>query len=88
MQRHFTGDLCADAKLLQADARMTQARARAARRAMLRHSRPPRRGVRVRLGAFLLVVGHRLLGSVPSAASPARPMALLRDGGDYHEQPI
>ena len=30
MKRHFTGDLWADAKLLQADERMTQARARAA----------------------------------------------------------
>ncbi len=88
MKRHFTGDLWADAKLLQADERMTQARARAARRALLRHSRPPRRGVRVRLGSFLLVLGHRLLGSAPSAAGPARPMALLRDGGDHHEQPI
>ena len=88
MKRHYTGDLWADAKLLQADERMTQARARAAGRALLRHSRPPRRSARVRLGSFLVAVGHRLLGSAPSLRGPARPMVLLRDGGEHHEQPI
>jgi hypothetical protein len=50
---------------------MAAARAFTARRALLRDSRPPRRGVRVWLGSFLLAVGHRLLGSVPTSAGPA-----------------
>jgi hypothetical protein len=71
MKRHMTGDVWADAKLLQADELVAAARASTARRALVRSSRPPRRGVRVRLGAFLLAVGYRLLGSVPSSAGPA-----------------
>jgi hypothetical protein len=71
MKRHMTGDVWADAKLLQADELVAEARASTARRALVRSSRPPRRGVRVRLGAFLLAVGHRLLGSVPNSAGPA-----------------
>jgi acyl-coenzyme A thioesterase PaaI-like protein len=71
VKRNVTGDLWADAKLLQAEERVAEARAFTARRALLRDSRPPRRGVRVWLGSFLLAVGHRLLGSVPSSAGPA-----------------
>jgi hypothetical protein len=71
MKRHFTGDVWADAKLLQAEELVAEARAFTARRPLLRDSRPPRRGVRVWLGSFLLAVGHRLLGSVPSSAGPA-----------------
>jgi hypothetical protein len=71
MKRHVTGDVWTDAKLLQAEERMAEARAFVARRALLRGSRPPRRSVRVWLGSFLLAVGHRLLGSVPSSAGPA-----------------
>jgi hypothetical protein len=71
MKRHVTGDVWTDAKLLQAEELVAEARAFTARRALVRDSRPPRRGVRVWLGSFLLAVGHRLLGSVPSSASPA-----------------
>ena len=71
MKRHFTGDGWTDAKLLQVEERVAEARAFAARRALLRDSRLPRRGVRVRLGSFLLAVGHRLLRSAPSSADPA-----------------
>jgi hypothetical protein len=71
MKVYRTGDIWADAKLLHAEERMAEARAFAARRALLRESRRPRRGLRVWLGAFLLAVGHRLLGSAPSSADPA-----------------
>jgi hypothetical protein len=71
MKRPSTGDVWTDVKLLQAEERMAAARAFTARRALLRDSRPPRRGVRVWLGSFLLAVGHRLLGSVPTSAGPA-----------------
>jgi hypothetical protein len=71
MKRHVTGDIWTDAKLLQAEERMAQARAFTARRALLRDSRPPRRGVRVWLGSFLLAAGHRLLGLPPSSAASA-----------------
>ncbi len=60
MKRYLTGDVWADAKLLHAEERMAEARAFAARRALVRDSRPPRRGGRVWLGSFLLAVGHRL----------------------------
>ncbi len=71
MTRHFTGDLWADAKLLHAEELRAEARAFTARRAALRDSRRPRRGMRVWLGTFLLAAGHRLLGSVPSPVGPA-----------------
>ena len=72
MKRHFTGDLWADAKLLQADERMTQARARAAatgaastlapstsQRASPAGLLPARAGSPApRLGADLLGSGH------------------------------
>ena len=68
IKRHVTGDIWTDAKLLHAEERMAEARALAARRALLRDSRPPRRGMRVWLGSFLLAAGYRLLGSLPSSA--------------------
>jgi hypothetical protein len=71
MKRHFTGDVWADAKLLQAEERAAEARAFTAQRVLLRDSRPPRHSVRIWLGSFLLAVGHRLLGSAPSSAGPA-----------------
>ena len=67
-ERHVTGDLWADAKLLHAEERMAEARAVAARRVLLRESRPARPGVRVRLGTLLLAAGHRLLRSAPRSA--------------------
>jgi len=60
MKRYLTGDVWADAMLLHAEEHMAEARAFTARRALLRDSRAPRRGVRVWLGSFLLAVGHRL----------------------------
>jgi hypothetical protein len=71
MTRYSTGDLWADVQLLRAEERAAEARAFTARRALLRGSRPRRRGVRARLGSFLLAAGHRLLGSMPSSAGPA-----------------
>jgi hypothetical protein len=71
VKRNWTGDTWTDVKLLHAEERMAEARAFAARRALLRESRPPRCGVRVRLGVVLLAMGHRLLRSVPSSAGPA-----------------
>lgn len=71
MKRHMTGDIWADAKLLEVDELMEEARASTARRALTLESRPPRRGVRVRLAVLLLAAGHRLLGSVRSSAGPA-----------------
>jgi hypothetical protein len=70
MKHHWTGHVWIDAKLLQAEERVAEARASTARRALLRDSQPPRRGVRVWLGSFLLAVGHRLLGSAPSLREP------------------
>jgi hypothetical protein len=71
MKRHVTGDVWTDAKLLHAEELVAGARSAAARRAILRDLRPPRRGVRVRLGSFLLAVGHRLVGDAPGSAGPA-----------------
>jgi len=68
MKRYVTGDIWTDAKLLRAEELVEEARAITARRALLRRPRPPRRGVRVRLGVLLLAVGHRLVGSVPASA--------------------
>jgi hypothetical protein len=61
-KRFSTGDVWVDAMLLQAEERMAKARARPARRAVLRSSRPPRPGVRVWVGSLLLAVGQRLCG--------------------------
>ena len=66
MGRRFTGDVWTDAKLLQAEERIAAAHRVAARRALLRDSCSPRRGVRVWLGAALLVAGWRLVGSLAS----------------------
>ena len=88
MKRHFTGDLWADAKLLQAEERTATARDFTARRALIRDSRPPRRGARIWLGAALVAVGHRLLGPAPRSAGPTGPMVPMPDGGNHHEQPI
>ena len=82
MRRHSTGDIWMDAKLLQVEERMADARRLAARRARLRAAGPPRRGVRVRLAAVLLVASERLLGpfgtresatSDPSGGAVAAP---------------
>ncbi len=62
-----TGDIWADAKLLQAEERMAEARAFAARRALFGDARSPRSVVRVWLGSVLLAAGHRLLRSTPSS---------------------
>ena len=59
----FTGDVWTDAKLLQAEELMVEAREVAARRALLRGIRPPGRGVRNWIGAVLLAAGRRVLGS-------------------------
>src|SRR5215472_1505959 len=71
MKRYVTGDIWTDAKLLRAEELVEEARTVTARRALLRRPRPPRRGVRVRLGVLLLAVGHRLVGSVPASATNA-----------------
>jgi hypothetical protein len=69
MRRYFTGDPRVDAYLLKSEEGLAEARAIAARRALHRSS-PPRRGkMRLWLGAVLLAVAHRLLGSVPSSAA-------------------
>src|SRR5262245_7292002 len=57
--------------LLQAEERLADARALAARRALLRDARPPRRRPRVWLGSVLIAVGRRLLGPVPELRAPA-----------------
>ena len=71
VKRHVTGDIWIDAKLLQAEERVAEARAFTARRAFLRAPRPPRRTMRVWLGSVLLAVGHRLVGGAPASAGPA-----------------
>ena len=71
VKRPSTGDIWADTRLLQAEERMAEARALAARRALLRDPRPPGRGVRIWLGSLLLAAGHRLLRSEPGSAGPA-----------------
>jgi hypothetical protein len=71
MRRYSTGDAWTEACLVRAEEAMEDARARSARRALLRQLRPPRRTARVRLGFLLLAIGHRLLQSEPGAL-PAR----------------
>jgi hypothetical protein len=59
VERRFTGDNWTDANLLRADERLADARALALLRA--RRGDPPRHGSgRIRLGAVLRAVGHRL----------------------------
>ena len=74
VSRRSTGDVWTDAKLLQAEELVAEARAFAARRVLLRDSRPPRRRVRVWLGSLLLAAGHRLLGPGPSPAGQGLPL--------------
>jgi len=71
MSRFHIGDPWVGAHLLRAEEMFAEARAFTARRALLRDARPPRRLARVWLGSVLLVIGHRLLGSVPRPATPA-----------------
>jgi hypothetical protein len=88
MKRHFTGDVWTDAKLLHAEERVAEARAFTARWALLRDSRPPRRGVRVWLRSLLLAAGHRLLDSVRGSrvrrrkAAGTPPAERLGDGSE------
>jgi hypothetical protein len=70
MKHYLTGDPWTEAKLLHAEELAAEARAYAARWALLRDARPPRRRARVWLGTLLLAAGRRLLGSVPDAAGP------------------
>jgi len=70
MQHYLTGDPWTEAKLLQAEELHAEARAYAARSALLREAHPPQRRVRVWLGTLLLAAGRRLLDSVPGAAGP------------------
>jgi hypothetical protein len=69
--RGYVDDPWAQAYLIRAEERLADARARAARQALLRNARPPRRRAQVWLGSVLLAVGHRLLRSVPKPAAPA-----------------
>ena len=70
MKHYLTGDPWTEAKLLHAEELAAEARAYAARWALLREARPPRRCARVWLGTLLLAAGRRLLDSVPGAAGP------------------
>jgi hypothetical protein len=63
---YSTGDAWTEACLLRVEEAMEDARARSARRALLRQLRPPRRTTRVWLGSALLAIGHRLLRSAPA----------------------
>jgi hypothetical protein len=71
MRTYRTGDSWADAYLIRAEERMAEARSFAARRALLRDTRTPRRPARVWLGSVLLTVGHRLLRTAPGSMAPA-----------------
>jgi hypothetical protein len=70
VKHYLTGDPWTEAKLLHAEELHAEARAHAARWALLREARPPRRGARVWLGTLLLATGRRLLDSAPGAAGP------------------
>jgi hypothetical protein len=70
MKHYLTGDPWTEAKLLHAEELAAEARAYAARWALLREARPPRRRARVWLGTLLLAAGRRLLDSVPDATGP------------------
>jgi hypothetical protein len=71
MRTYRTGDSWTEAYLLRAEERVAAARVFAARRALLRDARPPRRPARVWLGSVLLAAGHRLLGTAPGSVAPA-----------------
>jgi hypothetical protein len=70
VKHYLTGDPWTEAKLLHAEELHAEARAHAARWALLREARPPRRGARVWLGTLLLATGRRLLDSASGAAGP------------------
>ena len=70
MKHYLTGDPWTEVKLLHAEELAAEARAYAARWALLREPRPPRRRARVWLGTLLLAAGRRLLDSVPDATGP------------------
>jgi hypothetical protein len=78
MGQYWIGDAWTEACLLKAEEALEEARARSARRALLRDARPPRRTARVWLGSVLLALGHRLLRSVPGSEASAR-IALTHD---------
>ena len=65
MRRYSTGDAWTDACLLKAEEALEEARARSARRALLRQL-CPRRTPRAWLGTLLLAIGHRLLERGPA----------------------
>jgi hypothetical protein len=69
MRMYHIDDPRTEAYLLKVEEMLAEARAFSARRALLRDARPPRRKARVWLGSILLVVGHRLLQSVPGPAA-------------------
>ena len=75
MRPRFTGDVWTDAKLLQAEELMVEAREFAACRALLPAIRPARRGVRMWIGTVLLAAGRRLLGSFPKVEHGAKHSA-------------
>jgi hypothetical protein len=70
MIRDSSGDLWTDALLLHSEERTAEARARAARRALVRAAPPPPGRLRRWLGAVLVAVGQRLLGV--ATGSPGR----------------
>jgi hypothetical protein len=70
MKHYLTGDPWTEAKLLHAEELAAEAHDYAARWALLREARPPRRRARVWLGTLLLAAGRRLLDSVPDATGP------------------
>jgi hypothetical protein len=69
MKTYGLGDSWAEACLQRTEEMLAEARARAARRALLRDARPPRRWARVWLGSALIAAGPRLLGPVPAGGS-------------------
>jgi hypothetical protein len=68
-----TGDPWVEAQLLRAEDVLAEARAYAARRALLRDAQAPRRRARVWLGSVLLAIGHRLVQSMPTPRTPQSP---------------
>ena len=77
MRQLRVGDAWDEFELMRAKDILAEARARAARRALLRDLRAPRRGARVWLGSVLLAVGHRLLRSVPTPRQPQSPGEIM-----------
>jgi hypothetical protein len=71
MRTYLIGDPRTEAYLLRAEELHAEARAFAARQALLRDARPPRRPARLWLGSILLAIGQRLLRAAPGSAAPA-----------------